>query len=1011
MHYAAPAKVTPPTLEGAIERSHLFARLDSARERPIVWLEAPPGAGKTILVASYLAARDLPCLWYRIDATDRDIGSFFHHLGIGASIACDSTQTGLPRLGPEHAGGGEAFARHYFRRLFECIPNRLLVFDDYQEAGADSPLHRLIAVGLSELPAGYRAMIISRSPPPKEYARLQSARLLELLAPQSFLLAPDETSALCHGFGEVHGLQLSSDTIAALHERCGGWVTGLVLMLEAWRTRGFRLEQADGAVPAVVFDYFASEILGGADDDTERVLLTTSMLEEITPELATALSGVDDASRRLDVLYKRGYFTVRHEGGATAWAYHQLFRQFLRRRAAEQLGDDSWTTLQVKAARHLAAVGNVEQAIALYRRLGDWQSIVPLLTTHAPILLAQGRHGSLVRWIDQMPDALLRRESWLMFWSATARMQFDPGTAKENFEAAFRRFRGEGDARGSFLALAMSVQCICYEQKDFGAFDGKLRDLEMLLEAFSFPDEMVEAVVYASLASCVPWYRLDHPSRDLWLERTLALHERIPDLTVRVLSISLAHSLSIYAGESTRHPELLEDLRTIAELPSISPLAHAVLKTAEVFEYGMRGDFESSAAARTEGLSTAENTGVVLMVPLIVSGGALNALALDDRKAARQYLAQMDATIDPRRRLDYAFLQFLRGWDASLDEDWGAANDWFERGHNALEQLHAPLFSACTDVMRGVTRHHLDDSHGGRALIDRVTERAAAHGHLALFGAYFAEAEIALDGGDRTSARQALSKALSIGRESGLAVFLGWRRKAMSRLCAEALAAGIEVPFTRSLIEKHGLLPPDTGEADLSSWPWPVVVRVLGGFELLLDGKPVQFSRKAPLKPLQLLELLVVLGGKQVPEAWLADALWPDAEGDAASDSLSTTILRLRRLLESKDLLIRRNRCLTLDRKRCWIDAWALEDEVRALSKRTAVDSIASAADRVGNLYGGAFMPQSMLPATLDYRTTLFGRTVDALEGAVRRLEELGESQRARSIAEKVRLIESEDPV
>lgn len=998
----APAKVMPPRLEGAIERSHLFARLDSARERPIVWLEAPPGAGKTTLVATYLADRGLPCLWYRIDTTDDDIGSFFHHLSIGASLASEGAEMGLPRLGPEHAGGGEAFARHYFRRLFGRLKNRLVVFDDYQEVGAESPLHRAIAAGLSELPAGYRAIVISRSPPPKEYARLRGVRSLELIAPRLFLLAPDETRALCHAFGEAHDLELSSDTIVALHERSGGWVTGLVLMLEAWRTRGFPLEQADSSVPAVVFDYFASEILSGMDDATERVLLTTSVLDEIAPELATALSGVDDAGHRLDVLTKGGYFTVRHEGRATAWSYHQLFKQFLRRRAAQQLGADQWSALQEKAARQLAASGNVEQALAIYRRLGKWRRIAALLTNHAPILLAQGRHASLVRWTDELPDAVVRREPWLLFWSATARMQFDPGTAKEVSEGAFRSFRERGDLYGSFLALAMSVQCICYEQRDFSVFEGKLRDLEALLEEFSFPDETVEAIVYASLASCVPWYRLDHPARSLWLERMLALLDRIPDPTVRVLSVSLAHSLSIYAGESTSCPELLEDLRRIAELPSISPLAHAVLKTAEVFEYAMRGDFESSAAARSEGLSTAEDTGVVLMVPLIVSGGALNALTLDDREAARQYMAQMDATIDPRRRLDFAFLQFLRGWDASLDGDWDAANDWFERGRIALKQLDAPIFSACSDVMRGVVRHHLGDSDGGRALIDGVTRRAAAHGRLACFGAYAAEAEIALDGGDRTAARRALSKALSIGRESGLAVFLGWRREVMSRLCAEALAAGIEGPFTLSLIQKHGLLPPDTKEVDLSDWPWPVVVRTLGGFELLLDGRPLRFSRKVPRKPLQLLELLVIYGGSQVPESWIADALWPDADGDAASHSVSTTLLRLRRLLKVEGLLVRRNRCLTLQRQRCWVDAWALEDELGALPTLEDIAEIIACADRVMSLYHGAFIPQSALPATLAHRDQLFQRACDRLDSAVQRVEAAGEAGRASAIGERV---------
>jgi two-component SAPR family response regulator len=205
------------------------------------------------------------------------------------------------------------------------------------------------------------------------------------------------------------------------------------------------------------------------------------------------------------------------------------------------------------------------------------------------------------------------------------------------------------------------------------------------------------------------------------------------------------------------------------------------------------------------------------------------------------------------------------------------------------------------------------------------------------------------------------------------------------------------------MIRKHALLPPETGEVDLETWPWPVVVRSLGGFELLLSGDLLQFSGKVPRRPLELLELLIVRGGNQVPEDWLADALWPDADGDAAAHSLSTTVLRLRQLLDVRGLLIRRNRCLSLDRRRCWVDAWALEEQLQALPSLEDVRSIVSTADRVLSIYRGSFMPHSALPATLGYRDRLLRRTVDILTGAAQRLEVKADFRRAAVLREKVR--------
>src|SRR2546430_17080454 len=78
------AKLTPPKLYDALPRPRLFALLDEAAKRPIVWVCAPPGSGKTTLVASYLEARRLRHLWYQCDVGDADTATFVHYVRIAA---------------------------------------------------------------------------------------------------------------------------------------------------------------------------------------------------------------------------------------------------------------------------------------------------------------------------------------------------------------------------------------------------------------------------------------------------------------------------------------------------------------------------------------------------------------------------------------------------------------------------------------------------------------------------------------------------------------------------------------------------------------------------------------------------------------------------------------------------------------------------------------------------------------------------------------------------------------
>jgi len=58
------AKLTRPRLHGTVARERLFAVLDEARNRTLVCVVGPPGAGKTTLVATWLEARRIPGIWY-----------------------------------------------------------------------------------------------------------------------------------------------------------------------------------------------------------------------------------------------------------------------------------------------------------------------------------------------------------------------------------------------------------------------------------------------------------------------------------------------------------------------------------------------------------------------------------------------------------------------------------------------------------------------------------------------------------------------------------------------------------------------------------------------------------------------------------------------------------------------------------------------------------------------------------------------------------------------------------
>ena len=145
----------------------------------------------------------------------------------------------------------------------------------------------------------------------------------------------------------------------------------------------------------------------------------------------------------------------------------------------------------------------------------------------------------------------------------------------------------------------------------------------------------------------------------------------------------------------------------------------------------------------------------------------------------------------------------------------------------------------------------------------------------------------------------------------------------------------------------------------LKSWPWPLKIFTLGRFEMLKDGKPLRFSRKVQEKPLQMLKVLISLGGKEVGEDLIEDILWPENEGDLSRQSFSTTLHRLRHLLGYEKLLERQEGTLTLNDRLCWVDIWAFEDLLRQAEeglRKGSTDSAIRKMEKALEIYTGPFL-------------------------------------------------------
>jgi ATP/maltotriose-dependent transcriptional regulator MalT/DNA-binding SARP family transcriptional activator len=955
---ASLAKTTRPSAEGIFPRTQLFRLLDRRRRSPIVWLAGPPGSGKTSLVASYLDARKLRALWYQVDEGDADVATLFHYLGQAAARAAPRRRRPLPVLTPEHWLRLSVFARRYFRDLYARLdPPFVLVLDNYHEVPGHSLFHDVIHDGLGELPAGWRAIIVSRHEPPASLARLRAAGALEVLGWEVLRLTAEESRGVARRRGAGG---LPPPALRTLHEASEGWAAGLVLMLERARTERAAPRSLEAQAPEAVFDYFAGEVFGKADPETRRFLLETAFLPGLSPRMAAALTGLRRADQILAGLHRRHYFTERRAQSEPVYQYHALFRQFLQGRARETLAPAALADLLRRAAALATEAGQAEDAVRLLREAEDWEGLARLIVEAAPALIAQGRSLTLEQWVAALPAASTEKSAWLQYWLGMCRTPFGPAGARAHLARALQLFSDEGDAAGAFSAWSGAVGTILYEWDDFTRLDEWVARLDALRRTHRrFPSVELEARVASTMFAALMFRQPHHPEIGAWAERARTLARNIQDVNRRMLTGLMLTTYHLWMGDRARAALVVEPLRALARSPEASPFVLLTWKLAEAYQHWHEADYAACLAAVSEGLAAGQATGISLWDSELLGQGAYAALSAGDLGAARAFLEKKAAALDHGRRLDASQYHFLAAWEAVLRGDLPRAVECADAALRLAIEAGTPFPEALNHVAMAQLLHERGEPAPAAEHLARARELGGRIGsRLIEFMCGLTEAHLALTRGADGPGLEALRQALALGRAHGWVSLDWWRPDVMARLAERALAAGTEVDYVTALVRRRGLLPPSPPAA-LEHWPWRLRVHALGDFRLVKDGEPVRFPGKVQQRPLAMLKVLIALGGRAVPAEQLAEALWPAAEGDAAHQALATTLHRLRQLVGDEQALVLREARVSLDPARCWVDVWAFEqllDQAEAADRRGRRDEARALAERALGLYRGPFL-------------------------------------------------------
>ena len=432
----------PPVRGGLVDRPLLCQRLARRSEAKLTLISAPPGFGKTSLLAEWLASGSdstRAIAWLSLDKTDNEPSLFWKH--VVAAIAAVTDDIGNAALAVLQSGGSiEAALAILLNELCALSKGVDLVLDDYHTT--DHPdIQAGVAFLLEHLPPNVHLIISTRADPALPLPRLRArGELIEVRSVDLRFTACETATYL----NDVMGLGLSASDLTSLMGRTEGWIAALQLAALSMQGRddvpGFIAGFAGN--DKYIVDYLVEEVLERLSDEVRRFLLQTCFLGRLSGPLCDAVTGGSGSKGALESLDRQNLFVIPLDDRREWYRYHHLFADVLRNRFADDVGPDL-AVLHRRAADWYEQNGERSEAISHALGGEHFELAAELIELAIPTMRQNRQEAALAAWLGALPDELVRARPILGVGFVGALV------AKGEFEGVERRLEDAERCLGS----------------------------------------------------------------------------------------------------------------------------------------------------------------------------------------------------------------------------------------------------------------------------------------------------------------------------------------------------------------------------------------------------------------------------------------------------------------------------------------------------------------------------------------------------------------------------------
>lgn len=406
-------KLTPPPARSEhVERRDLVAALEAGSARKLTLVAAPPGFGKSTLLAAWSATHAASTVaWLSLDDTDNDPARFFSY--VVAALRRMAPELGSRALAALRSPGAdliESVLPEFLNDLAGLDHDVALVIEDYHVITSPD-VHRALAYIVERSPRTVRLILSTRQDPPLPLGRLRArGDLLELRAADLRFSDEEAQGFLRDGLR----IEVSAADLARLQARTEGWPAALylaALSLQGRANATQRIERFSGDDRYVV-DYLTTEVLARQTAELRRFLLRTSILARFSGPLCDTVAGREGSSALLADLERSNLLLIPLDTKRQWYRYHHLFGELLRHEL-EATEPELVPILHGRASGWYREVGLIVDAARHAIAAGDFEAMAELVGRHYGLFVDQGQLTTVIGWLEALPDDAASAD-WLL---------------------------------------------------------------------------------------------------------------------------------------------------------------------------------------------------------------------------------------------------------------------------------------------------------------------------------------------------------------------------------------------------------------------------------------------------------------------------------------------------------------------------------------------------------------------------------------------------------------------